>query len=50
MEVGCFVLSSIDEASAQTAGQRPSFGGCLGGGESVEVKLRSKDDLSRASR
>jgi len=41
--VGCFVmeLSSIDETLAQTAGQRPSsIGGCLGGGESVEVKLQ----------
>ena len=50
MVVGCFVmeLSSIDEASAQTAGWRPSFGGCPGSGESVEVKLQSKDDSSRA--
>ena len=58
MVVACFVmkLSSIDEASAQTAGRRPSFaspggvgwGGGVGsllvvGVSAVEVKLRSKD-------
>ena len=60
MVVGRFVmeLSSIDEASAETAGVRLmilvlgwvwlSVVGYLGSGDSMEVKLRYKDDSSRA--